>query len=123
MIVVQRIVPLELVKEYKGTGQNGDYVIGTWSVKTVLDQRPFIVSAFTDFHNHFTKNVNCEIDCEIQMFSKEWNGKKFNDVSIKSLIGIEIEKESQDLPSSQAPAAVVNNSINIKPGEETDLPF
>jgi len=141
MKVVQRIVLVKNFSNYEGSGQNGPYIIGTWIVKSVIDNVEFSVKCFTDIHEYFLANPTLHIDCEIETKGKPWQDKYFNELTVVSIQKPEVPADVPGMPvpssNSMAPPAgaviypnansggVVHNTNPLQVGanEGSDLPF
>lgn len=124
---MMRIIPVERIKEYKGTGQNGEYCVGTWRVKNVVDNTEIVITAFTEVDSMLSSNPTLAMDAEIMIVAKSWLNPNtnvtqwFNDVKINSLV---VPEKVQDTPG-QVVQPIVNNSLNPfdSQGVSSDLPF
>lgn len=141
MKVVQRIALVKNFSNYEGSGQNGPYIIGTWIVKSVIDNVEFSVKCFTDIHEYFLANPTLHIDCEIETKGKPWQDKYFNELTVVSIQKPEVPADVPGMPvpssDSMAPPAgaviypnantggVVHNTnpLQVGAGEGSDLPF
>jgi hypothetical protein len=121
-----RIIPLEIKGTYSGTSQqtgNG-YRIDTWLAKCPATNVNIVFTCFSDVSDYLTKKKNLEVDGEIFMKSKEYNGKFYNDVTFVNPIR-DTEDSNSDLPASTPQPqqqAIPQQSFNNEE-EDTGLPF
>lgn len=115
MITEQRIVPIRLERKYDGVGQNGPYTIGTWIVKTVVDSKQFVVTAFGFLHDYMLSHQDKEIDVTIEVVMKEYQGKYYNDVKVTKV-------PQEDTNTQDTSSAIVSTVNNFNP-QASDLPF
>jgi len=118
-----RIVPKEVVKTYSGTSaQTGNaYKIDTWLAHCPATNNDIVFTCFGDVSDYLQKKKNLEVDGELLMKCKQYNGNYYNDVTFVNPVK---DQEEQDIPASQ-PAPVTQQSPNMPAAQEEDddLPF
>lgn len=113
MKISARVVPVEVLKTYNGTTDKGSYVVDTWKMKSVLDQKDFVATAFTKETEILKKNVGLELDIELELTCKEFKGNWYNDFKV---FKIDYEEPAGETPISTP----ITSQL---PPSENDLPF
>lgn len=122
MKVAIKFIPVKEIKRYNRTSDKGAYSIVTWKVKG-LDGKEFIVNCFGDTSDYMQSHPEANIDGEIEITCREYNGNFYNDVKI-----VKIEKDQEESTDSPQPVsnAVSQNPFNnnsMNPANHNDLPF
>lgn len=117
-----RIIPKQVLKSYSGTSsQTGNgYKIDTWLAHCPSTNNDIVFTCFGDVSDYLEKKKNLEVDGEITMKCKPYNGNYYNDVTFINPVK---EQEEQDIPTQQ-PIPVKQQSPNMPSSEEdSGLPF
>ena len=119
------IVPVRCDGEYNGNGANGPYTVGTWAVKSPVDNKEFIVKCFTVDHEKMKNNVGVVIICKMIISSRAYQGKIYNDINISGVApsgNVPVEISAKDI-KTEIPSAGVDIGSMTLPGGNNDLPF
>lgn len=118
----QRIIPIEKVKQYNGTKQDGtSYKIDTWKVRCVVSSNDIVVTCFDKVSDYLDKKRNLEVDGEIVIKCKNHKGNYYNDVQFVN----PVYDEEQDVPGNevQNDKQVKNEVPQAVEEDENGLPF
>lgn len=128
MTAVVRITIEALEDEYNGVSKasGNPYTIGTWRVKGVVDNKVFVVKAFTNMHDiiKVAHRKGMEIDATIDISASEYKGKLYNNINVTGIMNQ--EAITQDVPTTEvANSAPVQESVVETILDDTDdvLPF
>jgi hypothetical protein len=124
MKVSQRIIPLEKVKQYNGTKQDGTaYRIDTWKVRCVISSNDIILTCFDKVGDYLDKKRNLEVDGEIVVKLKQYNGNYYNDLQFVNPV---YDEDANDVPSDSKEgykANAVPDAVSTVSDEDNGLPF
>lgn len=88
MNTIARVTVEDCLEVYNGTSKTtGDpYIIGTWKLKGMLDNKYIACKAFTSIHGILSNAKGLIIDVDINIEGREHNGKWYNELTVTKVL-------------------------------------